>query len=155
MTAHSASGRPPRGPSATADVSSHPKLTLEEASEAFARVLNTLDAGPIEALLAPDCRFRSQLVLEGVERVMAHLRMKCRVIRSSGYPTFAELATCPSFGGQPCVVVAQGTRTGLQAVALFKTGPRGITAIDLCVVPAPESCVRSGESPGLPADGLQ
>ena len=86
---------------------------------------------------------------------MAHLRMKCRVVRSSGYPTFTELATCPSFSGQPCVVVARGTRTGLHALALFKTGPQGITAIDLCVVPTPEDCIRSGEYPGPSADGLQ
>jgi hypothetical protein len=50
---------------------------------------------------------------------------------------------------QPCVVLAQGSRADLVAIALFQVAGAHITRIDLCAVPPPQSVLRSGEYPCL------
>jgi hypothetical protein len=47
----------------------------------------------------------------------------------------------------PCVVLAQGDKENLVALVLAEVEGDLISRLDMCIVPTPQSAVRSGEYP--------
>jgi hypothetical protein len=130
-----------------------PTLTPERATRAFATTLNTLDPAHLESLLADDFHYASQWVFQEITskaEYLTYLRGKLETIRRSNSPMFAELGRVVAYGAdRPCVVVAQGSREQLEALALVEVADGLIPRIDLCAVPPPQAAERSGEYPGL------
>lgn len=128
-------------------------ITPDQAAHAYAMALNTLDTTPLEPLLADDFHYASQWVFEEITSkadYLRYLRGKFHTLRDGRNPVFAELGHVDAYGeDQPCVVLAQGSRTELVAIALFKVAGDRITRIDLCAVPPPDSARRRGIYPGL------
>ena len=128
-------------------------LTRKRAAAFYAWALNAYDVSPLEDLLADHFHYASQWVFEEITSkadYLRYLRGKFHTLRDGRDPVFAELAHVDAYGeDQPCVVLAQGSRTDLVAIALFQVAGDRITRIDLCAVPPPESARRSGIYPGL------
>ena len=125
-------------------------LTVEVALRAYASMVNNLDSSKLEPFLAVGFHYASQMVLPEIESKQAYLdyiNPKLENIRISGARAWAEMATLThSFPG-PCVVVAQGDKENLIAIVLAKIKGDYIERIDMCIVPAPQSAIRTGEYP--------
>jgi len=131
-------------------------LTERDAAVAWARTYNALDPSHIAPLLADDIRYASQWVL--FEEIgnrpdfLEYLTSKLETIRRSGCVVRAELAETrpyPMYPNppRPCVVVEQdGDR---ESTVLFEVDDHRIIRIDICAIPSPQTCVCSGEFPGL------
>ena len=127
-------------------------LTEYEALKAYAKMLNTLNRKHIEHLLAEDFRFTSQQVwtdIVGKEAYLGYITAKLATLASKPENTvFAEMAKSNSiFGDRACIVAAQGTKDNLVATILCKVNGAKLVGIDMCIIPAPESVVRSGFYP--------
>jgi len=138
----------PPGPSAD-------RGPLEAATEALARAWNRLDPELVAPWLAKRVRYTSvdtELVLEGRDEVLEHLRVKMERIQEVGESARirAELGRLPTGGGQarPCVISTQGDR-GVPVLFLIHVGPDGhITEIELVTTdPDPRHAIASGEVP--------
>jgi len=126
-------------------------LTAEEALRAYATMMNTLDASCLEPLLADDFHYASQWVFAEIESKSAYLEYiapKLEAIRKSGAAAWAEMGWLDREFPGPCVVLAQGDKDNLLAVALAKVEDGKIKRLDLCGAPSPLSARRRGEYPG-------
>ena len=125
-------------------------LTIEAALKAYASMMNTLDSSKLEPLLAPDFHYESQMVFSEItskQEYLDYIKPKLEVVKASGKKVWAEMAILThSFPG-PCVVLAQGDKENLVALVLAKVKDGFIERIDMCIVPAPQSAIRSGEYP--------
>ena len=127
------------------------ELTETEALRAYAKMMNTLSAEPLEPLLGDDFAYESQVVFQALESKQAFLKYvipKLQTIRSSNAKVFAEMGTVAAYGkNQPCVILAQNDKANLVALVLAKTHGGKLSRLDLCVVPSPQTAERSGEYP--------
>ena len=81
-----------------------------------------------------------------------YLTAKLEAIRKSGSVVRAELAETrpyPMYPNppRPCVVAEQDGEGA--ATILFEVDGNRIKRIDMCMIPPPDTCVRSGVCPGL------
>ncbi len=117
-------------------------LTEFEAAKALAQAWNRLDPSVVIPLLANDVHYASQRVLEELETkeaVAQHLidRMQRITTSASSNPSvkvFASLGkTTVGSSGRDCVVIAQGLKSNIATVILFKVENDKIKRIDLCL----------------------
>ena len=98
-------------------------------------------------------RYASQWVfneIEGRAAYLDYLKGKLATISRTATVVVAELAETRPYPmapnpPRPCVVVSQDGK--LKSTVLFQVADRGIVRIDMCAVPPPETCARSGEAP--------
>jgi hypothetical protein len=125
-------------------------LTMTAALEAYARMINRLDASSLVDFLADDFHYASQWVFQEIESKQAFLDYICpklEAIRSSVNQPRAEMAALPSLGDEPCVVLSQGAGKDLIATVLARFSEGKIQRLDMCEVPSPQSTIRSGSFP--------
>ena len=126
-------------------------LTKETALRAYARMLNTLDAGCLEHLLADDFVYESQQVFQPLESKQAfldYIHPKLKTIQLAKATIFAEMGTVAAYGmDQSCVILAQNDRDNLVGLVFAKTGGNKLKRLDICIVPPPQAAARSGEYP--------
>jgi len=127
------------------------ELTQTEALRAYAKMMNTLDAGLFEPLLADNFIYESQLVFSALESKQAfldYIHPKLRTIESAGATVYAEMGVVSAYGyQQPCVVLAQDSKDNLVGLVLAQVVADKVIRLDLCIVPSPQSAERSGEYP--------
>ena len=127
------------------------KFTEIEALQTYAKMWNNLDAKPLEAILADDFIYESQKVLQPIEskqEFMDYIKAKLQIIASANVAVYAEMGTVAAYGRkQPCVVLAQNSKSDLVALALAKMEEGKLKRLDLCIIPSPESAERSGNYP--------
>lgn len=127
------------------------ELSKEEALNAYAKMLNTLDVTHIEGLLADDFSYESQMVMDALdskERFLDYIKPKLQTISQSKATVFAEIGAVNAYGeNQPCVILAQGKKTNLVGLVLAKVDSGKLTRLDLCIVPSPQTATRTGEYP--------
>lgn len=127
------------------------ELTEVVALRAYAKMMNTLSAAPLEALLADDFTYESQMVFQALESKQAFLEYiipKLQTIHRSNAAVYAEMRTVAAYGkNQPCVILAQNQKANLVALVLAKTQGSKLIRLDLCIVPPPQAAERSGEYP--------
>lgn len=124
--------------------------TKTEACRAYARMMNNLDYSAFEPWLADDFHYVSQWVFDEITSKVAYgayIVPKLQTIRRSGSRVWAELASTHAFGTGACVVLAQGERDNLQATLLLTMRGDKVSRADLCGIPAPQDCKRTGEIP--------
>lgn len=125
-------------------------LTQSEALHAYAKMMNTLSVAPLEPLLADDFTYESQWVFSALESKKAfldYIKPKLQAIKA-GTKAFAEMGMVHAYGEhQPCVVLAQNSRSNLVGSVLARVVNNKLSRLDLCAVPRPESAERSGEYP--------
>ena len=120
-----------------------------EACRAYARTINTLDVTHVEPWLHKDVMYASQQVfseIRGKRRYVAYLRGKLQTIRKKGSLIRAEIAYSP-LGANPCVILAQWAEENWDHSVLFEMEDGKIKRIDMCIVPDPSECRRTGERP--------
>ncbi|WP_311030582.1 hypothetical protein [Mesorhizobium koreense] len=116
------------------------RLTAEDALQAYAEMINTLQISHFLPLLADDFHYASQSVLAEIsskEEFTEYMTAKLETLKQSGVETIAELDYWSAYGGGPCVVLSQDHRPICTAIAALKDGK--LSRIDLCTVPPPES----------------
>ena len=129
-------------------------LDLVTGLRAYAKMMNTLDAGAIEPLLADDFHYSSQWVLVEItskKEYMDYIRPKLKAVRDSETNVWAEMAHLEQEIPGPCVVLAQNSKDNLLSLILGKVANGKLTRLDMCGAPSPHSAKRSGEYPGLPS----
>ena len=126
-------------------------LTEETALRAYARMMNTLTADCLEPLLAEDFTYESQHVfqpLESKQDFLHYIRPKLVTIQQAKATVFAEMGTVTAYGkNQPCVILAQNSKTNLVGLVLAKVEGEHLKRIDLCIAPPPQAAKRSGDYP--------
>jgi hypothetical protein len=126
-------------------------LTKFDAIQSYARMLNTLDIQHIENLLADDFVYESQMVfqpLESKKEFLAYIVPKLQSIARANATVYAEMGTIAAYGEeQPCVVLAQNDKSNLVGLVLAKVEENSLKRLDLCIVPPPETAIRSGNYP--------
>ena len=127
------------------------ELTEVVALRAYAKMMNTLSAAPLEPLLADDFTYESQMVFQALESKQAFLEYiipKLQTIHRSNATVYAEMGTVAAYGkNQPCVILAQNEKANLVALVLAKTQGSKLIRLDLCIVPPPQAAERNGEYP--------
>ena len=133
------------------------KLSKKDAVTVFAKAWNNLDASLIEPYIAEDIIYWSQQVLTdmtGKKAVMKYLTDKMETIRKSpDNQIFAELGETKPYPMspdpiEPCVILAQGHKNNVGALALLKIESNKINSIGICSdAPHPSTAKRSGEYP--------
>lgn len=121
-----------------------------EACRAYARTINTLDVTHVEPWLHKDVVYESQQVfseMRGRRRYVAYLRGKLQTIRKEGSLVRAEIAYTDACGVGPCVILSQGSEENWTHTVLFEMEGGKIKRLDMCLVPAPCECRRTGEQP--------
>jgi hypothetical protein len=78
---------------------------------------------------------------------MAYLKPKLEAVKLSGNRVWAEMGTLNGDFTGPCVLLAQGDKDNLVAVVLAQVEGDSISRLDMCIVPTPQSAVRSGNYP--------
>ena len=122
-----------------------------EACRAYARMLNTLDASHLEPWLDENVKYESQWVFDeivGKEKYLKYIRGKLRTIHEKGPPVWAEIAYTNAFGAGPCVIIAQPEKDEWVATLLLEMNGDKISRMDMCFLPSPLECRRTGEAPG-------
>lgn len=125
-------------------------LDVETALKAYAAMMNTLDSSKLEPLLAENFHYASQMVLSEIEskqEYMAYIKPKLEAVGRSGSKVWAEMGRLEAGFPGTCIVLAQGDKENLVAVVLAEVEGHSISRIDICIVPTPQSAVRSGEYP--------
>lgn len=125
-------------------------LKIEEALRAYAAMMNTLDSSKLNHLLSMDFHYASQMVLSEIEskqEYLDYINPKLKAIKSSGTSVWAEMGRLTNSFPGPCVVLAQGNKDNLVAVVLAKVKGEFIERIEMCIVPTPQSAIRSGDYP--------
>ena len=121
-----------------------------EACRAYARMMNNLDYSGFEPWLTEDFHYASQWVCEEITSkaaFAAYIVPKLQTIKNSGNRVWAEIAYAETLGAGPCVVLAQGDPDDLEATLLISMRDEMISRADLCCIPRPEDCGRTGEIP--------
>ena len=80
-----------------------------------------------------------------------YIRPKLETIKKSGSSVYAELGVCQAYGHTDCLIIAQGDKFNLLGVAYASVDKGKICSLALCIVPTPDSAIRSGIYPGLTA----
>ena len=62
---------------------------------------------------------------------------------------YAELGVYPAYGHNDYLIMAQGDKSNLLGVAFASVHEGKISSLSLCIVPVPDSAIRSGIYPGL------
>lgn len=130
----------------------------EQALRAYATMMNTLDASPLEPLLADDFHYASRWVLAEIESKTAYMEyivQKLEAIRKSGATVWAEMGSLDRGLPGPCVVMAQGEKDNVVALVLAKVEDGKLKRLDLCEVPSPRSARRTGDYPGMELAGRE
>ncbi|MFC1665592.1 hypothetical protein ACFL17_08200 [Pseudomonadota bacterium] len=131
-------------------------MTEDEACYAYAVAWNSLSPDVLIDKFDDDIRYTSQWVFDdinGKKRVSDYLRGKMDTMSNSpDAKVFAQLAETQPYPmypnpPQPCVVVSQKTQEKMIGTVLFEVSKTGISAIDFCCIPPPESTKRSGDFP--------
>ena len=128
------------------------QLTEKDALSIYARMLHTLDSSEFESLLSEDFSYSSQKVLTDMnskDEFIEYIRPKLETIKKSKSPVYAELGVCPAYGHTDCLIMAQGDKSNLLGVAYASVDEGKISGLSLCIVPTPDSAIRSGIYPGL------
>ena len=135
----------------------HQKLAQKEAATILAKAWNNLDASLLEPYIAEDIIFWSQQALcdmTGKNAVMAHLNTEMETIRKSPQEqVFAELGETNPYplapdNPEPCVILAQGDKNNVRALALLKLEGGKINSIGICSdAPHPSTARRTGQYP--------
>lgn len=126
------------------------ELNEVDALQAYATMINTCGFDKLTPLLAEDFRYTSQTVLtdiEGRSRYLSYMAQKLAVTRDVEDRAVAEMAYLPSMYNRACLVLVQrlSGREICTVLASVKDGQ--ISQIDLCLVPAPASAIRTGTRP--------
>lgn len=132
-------------------------LTKKEAATILAKAWNNLNASLIEPYIAEDIIYWSQKVLTdmtGKKAVMHYLTDKMERIRKSpDRQIFAELGETEPYPmapnpAEPCVILSQGHKDNVGALALLRIESNKINSIGICSdAPHPSNAKRSGEYP--------
>ena len=128
------------------------QLTEKEALSIYARMLHTLDTSEFESFLSEDFSYSSQKVLTDMnskDEFIQYIRPKLEVIKKTRSSVYAELGVCPAYGHTDCLIMAQGHKSNLLGVAYASVDEGKISSLSLCIVPTPDSAIRSGIYPGL------
>ncbi len=123
------------------------RLSLEDALRSYASLWNTLDPAGFLALLAEDFIYESQAVLEplmGGDAFADYIGKKVAAVKTSGTTVHAEMG---SVGTRPCVILAQGSKDDLVALAFVALEAGRVKRLDLCMVPPPRTATRTGDYP--------
>ena len=78
-----------------------------------------------------------------------YIRPKLETIKKTNSSVYAELGICPAYGHTDCLIMAQGDKSNLLGVAYASVDEGKISGLSLCIVPTPDSAIRSGIYPGL------
>ena len=127
-------------------------LTEKQALSIYARLLHSLDSSEFESFLSEDFSYSSQKVLTDMnsrDEFIEYIRPKLETIKKSKSPVYAELGVCPAYGHTDCLIMAQGDKSNLLGVAYASVDEGKICSLALCIVPTPDSAIRSGIYPGL------
>ena len=125
-------------------------LTQVLALEAYAAMMNTLDASRIEPILAEDFHYSSQWVLTDIiskQEFLDYIIPKLIAIRDSGAEVWAEMGELTREIPGPCVVMAQGSKDNLLSVVLAKVESGKLKSLSMCGAPSPHDAIRSGYYP--------
>ena len=128
------------------------QLTEKDALSIYARMMHTLDSSEFESFLSEDFSYSSQKVLTDMnskDEFIEYIRPKLEVIKKTNSPVYAELGVCPAYGHNDCLIMAQGDKSNLLGVAYASVDEGKISGLSLCIVPTPDSAIRSGIYPGL------
>jgi hypothetical protein len=131
------------------------QMSMLAACRAYARMMNTLDYRHLEPFLSPAFEYESQWVLEKITTKAAYaeyIKAKLRAISHSGQQVWAEIAYAETYPIGPCVLLYQGSRERAIATVLVDMHGNQISRIDMCMIPSPEECRRTGEFPGIGKD---
>jgi hypothetical protein len=125
-----------------------------KALEAFARMMNRSNADEFLQLIHEDFVYSSQIVFEDItskKEFSSYIKAKLKLVSNLDKKVYAELAEMQPYPMStlfgPCVVLAQGNKESLVATVLAKVKDNKITRISLCIIPPPETTLRSGIYP--------
>ena len=127
------------------------EMTESDALRAYAKMMNTLTVEPLESLLSDDFVYESQTVfqaLDSKQSFLDYITPKLQTISSTNAIVYAEMGMVKGYGkSQPYVILAQNDKTNLVALVLAKTDGDKLKRLDICIIPPPQTAVRSGEYP--------
>jgi hypothetical protein len=107
------------------------RLSKKEAATILAKAWNNLDASLIEPYIAEDIIYWSQQVLTDMTELG----------ETKPYPMAPDPA-------EPCVILAQGHKDNVGALALLRIESNKINSIGICSdAPHPSTAKRSGQYP--------
>jgi ubiquitin C-terminal hydrolase len=125
-----------------------------KALEAFARMVNTSNANEFLQLIHEDFIYSSQSVLEDITSKVefsSYIKEKLNSVSLSSNKIYAEMSEMQPYPMStlfgPCVVLAQGNKDNLVSTVLANVSNNMITRISLCIIPPPETTLRSGIYP--------
>ena len=128
------------------------QITEKEALSIYAKMMHTLDSSEFESYLSEDFTYSSQKVLTDMnskDEFIEYIRPKLEIIKKTKSSVYAELGVCPAYGHSDCLIMAQGDKSNLLGVAYASVEEGKISGLSLCIVPTPDSAIRSGIYPGL------
>ncbi len=128
------------------------QITEKEALSIYAKMMHTLDSSEFESFLSEDFTYSSQKVLTDMnskDEFIEYIRPKLEIIKKTKSSVYAELGVCPAYGHSDCLIMAQGDKSNLLGVAYASVDEGKISGLSLCIVPTPDSAIRSGFYPGL------
>ena len=128
------------------------QLTEKDALSIYAKMMHTLDSSEFESFLSEDFSYSSQKVLTDMnskDEFIEYIRPKLETIKKTNSSVYAELGVCPAYGHTDCLIMAQGDKSNLLGVAYASVDKGKISGLSLCIVPTPDSAIRSGIYPGL------
>ena len=86
--------------------------------------------------------------LKSKQEFLDYIAPKLQTVSRTGATVFAEMGEVLAFRRrQPCVVLAQHEKSNLVALVLARAEADRLKRLDLCIIPPPESAIRSGEYP--------
>jgi hypothetical protein len=125
-----------------------------KALEAFAKMINTSDTEEFLNLIDDNFIYSSQSVLEDITskvQFSSYINDKLKSVSASSNKIYAEMADMQPYPMSslfgPCVVLAQGNKENLVSTVLVNVKDNKITRISLCIIPPPETTIRSGIYP--------
>ena len=128
------------------------KLTELSDLREYAKMINNLRVQSLVPMLTSDFVYESQMVMEPIKsrsEFLDYMDSKLEMIVKTGSIVFAEMGTIEAyFQLRPCVILAQDDKDNLIGTALAEVEGNELKRIDLCILPSPETAVRSGEYPG-------
>lgn len=131
-------------------------LSTEDALRAYATMMNTLDAGKIEPLLAEDFHYASQWVFQELvskQEYLQYIAGKLEALKTPDTKVWAEMGEIEeSFAvlshgpGTSCVVMAQGEKDNVLSLVFAEVENSKIRRLDMCM-PDLYRWERTGEYP--------
>lgn len=125
-----------------------------KALEAFAKMMNTCNADEFLNLIDDNFIYSSQSILEDITskaEFSSYIKDKLKSFSDSSNKIYAEMSEMQPYPMSslfgPCVVLAQGNKENLVSTVLANVKDNKITRISLCIIPPPETTLRSGIYP--------